>query len=177
MADDFKPLNDLVDRMRKKTGYDKIPRFSTEDGGTDARCLFLFQTPNAIAGSGQADMNNPDPSARNVKNAIKDAELDRTLTISWNIVPWEHPNPPAATVWEALPWLGDLLELLPNLRVVVLCGGTAQMATRYLYINYSELCIIHAPHPSLRSLGNQERREHFWAAMQKAAVKAQLPES
>ncbi len=126
----LKPLNDLVDRMRSETGYEKIPYFSPHDGGTDARCLFLFQTPNEVAASGgYADMNNPDPSAKNVKEAICDTKLDRELTISWNIVPWQHPDPLAATVWEALPWLEELLKLLPELRVVVLCGGTAQMAT------------------------------------------------
>lgn len=173
----FKPLDDLVDRMRNETGYKKIPRFSPHDGGTDARCLFLFQTPNEVAAEGgYADMDNPDPSARNVKDAIYDANLCRTLTISWNIVPWPHPNPPAATVQKALPWLGELLKLLPKLRVVVLCGGTAQKATPYLYRNYEELCVLHAPHPSSRGLGNQERREHFWTAMRKAAAKVQSSE-
>ena len=86
------------------------------------------------------------------------------------IVPWRCPNPPAATVREALPWLGELLELLPKLRVVVLCGRTAQRATSYLYRHHPALCVLHAPHPSTRGLGTPERHEYFWAAMRKAAA-------
>lgn len=164
-------LDNFVERMRDETSYGKkIPYFSRYDGGVDARCLFLFQTPNQIAvDRGYAERENQDPSARNFEAASEEAGLDRRDTISWNIVPWQHPDPPAAMVKEALPRLGELLELLREPRVVVLCGGTAHQATRYLYLHCPDLCVLHAPHPSARGLGNQERREHFWAAVKKAA--------
>ena len=167
----FATLDDFGDRMREETGHkEKIPRFSRHDGGTGARCLFLLETPNRVAVErGYAERENADPSARNFEEASDAAGLDRTLTVSWNVVPWQHPSPPAAVVREALPWLGKLLGLLPELRVVVLCGGTAQQATGYLYRHYPKLCVLHAPHPSNRGLYSPERREHFRAAMGKAA--------
>ena len=174
MVSNHETLDDFVDRMRAETGYGKkIPCFSRYDGREKARCLFLFETPNQVAvDRGYAERENQDPSARNFENASGEAKLDRTLTISWNIVPWQNPKPSAAVIREALPWLGELLEILQELRVVVLCGETAQRATQYLYRHHEELCVLHAPHPSARGLGIPERREHFWAAVQKAAKKA-----
>lgn len=168
------PLDAFVDRMRRTTGYGKkIPCFSRHDGGVDARCLFLFQTPNRVAVErGYVERENRDPSARNFEDACDAAGLYRGLTISWNIVPWQSPDPTPATAREALPWLGELLALLPGLRVVVLLGNTAREATAYLYRHYPHLCVLHAPHPSNRSLGpHPERREHLQAAMDKAAEK------
>lgn len=174
MSDPLKPLDDLVDRMRAETGKGReIPRFSRHDGGVGARCLFVFQTPNAVAvDRGYVERENRDPSARNFEDASDDAGLRRTLTVSWNVVPWRHPDPPAATVRGALPRLGELLDLLPELRVVVLCGDTARLATSYLYRCHPEPSVLHAPHPSSRGLGTAERREHFWAAVRKAAREA-----
>lgn len=183
MSDRLKPLDDLVNRMREKTGKGReIPRFSRHDGGTAARCLFLFKTPNGTAvESGFIQMENDDPSARNFKRAMKrtseraglDQEQDRRLTASWNIVPWSAPEAKPADARAALWWLGELLGLLPDLRVVVLLGGTAREATEYLYLRRPDLCVLHAPHPSNQSLGpHPERREHLHAAVEKAIRKA-----
>ncbi len=164
-------LDAFVERIRRTTGRgNEIPHFSRFDGGVGALCLFLFETPNRVAVErGYAERENRDPSARNFEDACDAAGLDRELTISWNIVPWQSADPTPATAREALPWLGELLDLLPELRVVVLFGTTAREATSYLYRHHSDLCVLHAPHPSNRSLGpHPERHEHLQAAVKKA---------
>ncbi len=84
------PLTEYVDRLRVECGTGKtIPYFDPYDGGIDARCLFLFEAagPKAKA-SGFISRNNNDDTAKNFFKLNNEADLDRKLTASWNIVPW-----------------------------------------------------------------------------------------
>lgn len=76
--------------------------------------------------------------------------FDRTLTASWNIVPWalrennRNRKPTRADLERGEGYLRKLMTKL-RLEVVVLCGGYAQRATPFFYKEYPELCVLHAP--------------------------------
>ena len=166
-------LDAFVRDIMEAEGREDVPWFSRDDGGTRAKCLFLFETPNkTVLSTGYATRENPDPSARNFTEAHDDAGFRREDTISWNIVPW-YSEEADKEVGAALPWLGRLLDMLPELRVVVLCGQTAWKATPYLY-RYEplpDLCVIHSPHPGNQAMNQPGKRDHLHAAFRKAASK------
>ena len=83
-------LNRLVRHIRDREGLEKqVPFFDPDDGGVEACCLFLLEAPGPRAvGSGFVSRNNPDETAKNFFLLNQDADLDRRLTVSWNIVPW-----------------------------------------------------------------------------------------
>lgn len=148
-------LDVYLDELREYKERDDIPQFSSKDGRTKAKVLFLQRDPgnSGASKSGVVDRDNDYRTAKNFKEA--NVGLDRKLAISWNVVPWPASEGTfASQVEDALPWLGKLLDLLPELRVVALLGSDAQKATRYLYLHYPDLHVLHGPHPSLRPQKN-----------------------
>ncbi len=153
----MKPLADFVKTLRSHLGGQyHIPNFDPCDGGIQARALFLLEAPGPKAkASGFVSSNNPDPTAKNLWNLIHDAGIARTDTLIWNIVPWYvgengHIKPaPREDIQQALPYLKDLLSLLPNLELIVLVGGKAQSAKAQIRI-LTTLPIKHTYHMSAR---------------------------
>ena len=131
-----KPLSDYLASLRAILGEQyHIPNFDPCDGGIQARVLLLLEAPGPKAvESGFVSSNNPDPTARNLWHLVHNAEIDRTDTLIWNIVPWyvgsgKQIRPVNnSDVKQALPYLKDLLALLPRLQMVVLVGRKAQSA-------------------------------------------------
>ena len=112
-----------------------VPSFDPCDGGIQARVLFLLEAPGPRAkSSGFVSSNNPDPTAKNLWNLIHNAGIARADTLIWNIVPWYvgengHILPVNnKDIQQALPYLKDLLALLPRLVLIVLVGRKAQSA-------------------------------------------------
>lgn len=70
-------LRDFVRDLRIETGYGvRIPHFDPLDGGNRARVLFLMEAPGPKAvASGFISRDNPDPTARNLKNLLVEAGL------------------------------------------------------------------------------------------------------
>ena len=125
-------LNDV----RKELGTDyEMPMFDPCDGGISARVLILLEAPGPKAvGSQFISRNNPDKTANNINNLLKVAEIPRKDTILWNIVPWyigdvKKIRPATQSdINLALPYLGKLINLLPDLDFIVLMGKPAQAA-------------------------------------------------
>ena len=112
-----------------------VPSFDPCDGGIQARVLFLLEAPGPRAkSSGFVSSNNPDPTAKNLWNLIHNAGIARADTLIWNIVPWyvgtgKHILPVNnKDIRLALPYLENLLALLPRLQLIVLVGRKAQLA-------------------------------------------------
>ncbi len=136
MLTHMKPLTDYVAALRANLGeHYHIPNFDPGDGGIQARALFLLEAPGPKAKASKfVSSNNPDPTAKNLWNLIHNAGIARTDTLIWNIVPWYvgengHIKPaPKEDIEQALPYLKDLLSLLPNLQLIVLVGAKARSA-------------------------------------------------
>jgi uracil-DNA glycosylase len=154
------PLANFVAKLRKACPADAgVPDFDPWDGGTRARCLFLFEAPGARAvGSGFISRDNPDPTAKNFWFLNREAGLPRELTVTWNVVPWylgaegRIRAARSEDVLQARPYLEELLLQLPQLQAIVLLGRAAQTTAPDLAALRPSSRVFCCPHPSARSL-------------------------
>ncbi len=166
-------LDKYVEDLRQSKGP-KVPSFSTEDGRTNAKILFLLQDPGKSGASKTniVDRDNHDPTAKRFREVNDAVGLDRKLTISWNTIPW--PISEESTFSKELEkvrsegWLEKLLEIISDLQVVVLLGNNAHRLTQDLYANRPKLHVLHGPHPAQRGVSTLERRQWLEDTVRKA---------
>jgi uracil-DNA glycosylase len=155
-----------------------VPDFDPCDGGVEAECLFLLEAPGPKAvTSGFVSRNNPDETAKNFYLLNHEAGLPRERTVSWNLVPWYVGSGTriravaSADIEASVPYLKELLALLPKLRVVVLVGRKAQSARdviEQLQFNYT---FFECPHPSPLAInGHPERRAEIVLCLKSVAA-------
>jgi len=157
-------LRKFVVRLRKEART-KVPDFDPHDGGVDAECLLLLETPGrkGAHATGFVSRDNPDPTAKNLTNLCREARLDRTRTVIWNVVPWyiggrQHNRTSTnKEIADASRHLRALLALLPHLRAVVLMGKQAQRSASILSDIQSSPRLFWCPHPSGRSLNARRK--------------------
>ena len=66
-----------------------VPGFDPSNGNEQARFLLLLEAPGPKAiETGLVSLDNPDPSARNLKAQLAAAEIGRHDLAVWNVVPW-----------------------------------------------------------------------------------------
>ena len=112
---------------------------------------------------------------------FREAGIDRRRDIvAWNIVPWylgddrKIGEVQAGDIEEARPALLELLDLLPDLPVVVLFGRKAQAGWRRAQPPLA-LPVLEAPHPSGRWLnGHPEDRAVIVARLREARELARI---
>jgi uracil-DNA glycosylase len=151
----IEPLNAFAAALRAELGDSyQIPGFDPQDGGVDARALFLLEAPGPKAVvSGLISQDNPDPSARNMARLLAEAGFHRGDVVLWNVVPWYvgkgHKIRPVNLddLRQAIPYLLRLLDLLPCLRVIVLVGRKAQ-AVRADIGRMTSVPLVDSYHPS-----------------------------
>ena len=167
----MRPLNDYVARLRRECEVGEIPDFDPLDGGIEAQVLFLFQKAGeqtvGSTGSGFISRNNNDDTAEATFNFMHEAGIPRELTVTWNVVPWWNGTNKVSAVERraGMKYLGELLELLPRLRAVVLVGGEAQKA--WHFVACRDLCVFSSYHPS--PIVRASRREEWDAIPQEWA--------
>ena len=132
----------LVNRIRTERGLtSEVPGFDSKNGNEGAKYLFLLEAPGPRAKeTGQISVDNPDPSARNLGAQLKAAGLSHEEIALWNVVPWYIGNDAGTSiraasandVREGLKYLVELIEVMPNLRCIILVGGAARKAHMYL---------------------------------------------
>jgi uracil-DNA glycosylase len=162
-------LTSYVRQIRgdKGPGY-QVPFFDPLDGGVSASCLYLLEAPGAQAvSSGFISRNNPDVSAKNFFKLNADARIPRKATVIWNIVPWyigsgTRIRPAEGNDLAAgLPYLQQLFQLLPPLRIVVIMGKKPALAEKHIRAWRPDVDIYLSSHPSPlyvnRRPGNREK--------------------
>lgn len=150
------PLAAFVRALRERMGPSaSIPHFDPWDGGIDAKVLFLLEAPGPKArNSGFVSCNNPDETAKNFFEFLRDAGIDRKQVAVWNIVPWyigsgQKIRPASsADIERGIESLHELFGLLTKLRCVVLMGNKAQAAEGHIRRINPALMIQRCPHPS-----------------------------
>ena len=150
------PLTHFVDNLRADRGPDAaIPYFDPWDGGVEAELLLLLEAPGPKAlRTGFVSRDNPDETAKNLFEATNMAGLERQRTVIWNVVPWYIGNGKTirqantADINQGARDLRDLIELLPELRAVVMLGKKAQRAETLLKEMLPALALFECPHPS-----------------------------
>ena len=178
------PLSAFVGRLRvQHGGGESVPWFDPTEAGVHARILALLEAPGPRAtgatgprpsakGSGFISADNNDPTADHVWHLLRDSGIDRAREYAaWNIVPWYVGDGRAirkatrGDIEQARPALLELLDLMTEIRVVMLLGDAAQKGWDRARINRS-LHVIRARHPSPQWLhryptGRQDLRAAF----------------
>jgi hypothetical protein len=152
----IQPLAAYVGELRR-AGLGEIPDFDPMDGGIGASILFLFEKPGPMtsaegsgirSGSGFISRDNDDPTAEATFRFMRDARIPRESTLLWNVVPgWNGTRAiTRAELGDGVTRVGDLIALLPQLRVVVLVGKKAARALPTM--KSCGLAITVSDHPS-----------------------------
>jgi hypothetical protein len=177
------PLTAFVERLRASHPDAAIPYFDPTEAGTKARILSLFEAPGPRAtppaGSGFVSADNDDQTAQNMWTFLREAGIDRgEQYVAWNVVPWYIGDGrriravQAADLAEAKQATEELLDLLPDVRVVVLFGKAAARAWARIGV---PLEAIEAPHPSPRNVNSRPWvREQIRAALVEARGRASI---
>jgi uracil-DNA glycosylase len=172
-------LRDYVASI-ERTGH-RVPLIDPADAAADARVLLVLEAPgtmaDAVKGSGFISVDNTDQTARNCWQARKDAGLVEGV-LHWNIVPWylgvATKKPTGLQLADGAIRLRYLIDLLPNLETVVLCGeyakeGYRTYMSRLFHGNAPD--VIETWHPSPSSLNFGNKRVEFTAALARAAAR------
>ncbi len=155
-----KPLNDWVRTLRTDLPEAIVPWFDPADGGVKASVLWLLEAPGPKAtrdrgGSGFISSDNNDQTAANLFEAMASSGVDRGDVVLWNVVPYYIGSTTKIRPFndrdldENSHLLADLIDLLPNLAVVILGGGAAQkMWRKHAPAEADHLVVVECPHPS-----------------------------
>jgi hypothetical protein len=160
------PLNGWVRELRARLGSDAIvPWFDPADAGTGARVLWLLEAPGPMSteqrGSGIISCDNNDGAAENTWRTRNEAGVDRQLVVHWNVIPYYLGTDTRIRAWRpndvasAGPLLGELVELLPHLRSVILGGGAAQTGWRDHKPAGVGVREFGCPHPSVANVNTR----------------------
>jgi hypothetical protein len=153
------PVNALVQEISRTVGGD-VPNVDPDCGGVNARVLLLLEAPAGAAahGSRMLSADNNDGTAANVWRAYKHSGLPREWGMHWNAVPWylgvrgKIAAAKAHDVGLGREWLLRLVDLLPELSVILCLGNAARDAVNPEREQLEErgLNLLSAPHPSQR---------------------------
>ena len=143
-------------RAELQARHGPTPHCDPLDGGAEARCLLLLETPGPRGDAPRfVSRDNATGTARNITRFCEAAGLDRRATVIWNAVPWtihaagaRNRTPRRAEIAAGLAELPNFLALLPALRVVVLSGRVAAEAAPVVAAAQPGLPVLTMPHPS-----------------------------
>lgn len=128
------PLSSYVERLRAERPDLRFADFDPSDGGVGADMLFVLEKPGptttAEGGSGLVSRDNDNQTAEAIFRFMESAHIARARTALWNAIPgWNGAiKVTGAERRDGLQTLERLTPLLPNLRTIVLVGGTAHRA-------------------------------------------------
>jgi len=156
------PLTKLAQRIRRKEGLStEVPHFDPMDGGVRGKVLFVLEAPGARAvSSGFISRNNPDETAKNMFNLLREAGFERNMTTLWNIVPWYIGSgtkiraAQSQDIRRGMPYLLELIEMMTELQCIALIGQKAARAKSQLE-EATGLPVIATYHPSPLFVNNR----------------------
>lgn len=180
------PLNAIVRRIRaQRAGDDSVAWFDPAGAGIRGTVLLLGQDPSQVAAgqSGFISPDNPDPTAKRTSQYRNEAGLQPWEMVHWNVVPWfvGERNWTVTTKQKALPWLGHVLEVLPDLRAIILMGAHAKDTwSRFMQTAAGmrfprSIVMCPSPHLSNRGIIQRGAAEGARVAFESARRAAGLP--
>src|SRR5688500_12815653 len=160
------PINQLVDQLQLPDGRGFMPYVAPMYGGVNARLLSVLRDPGPKtqpgSGSGFLSMENDDATAEAIAGYFSQAGIVAGDIVPWNAYPWYINREPSASELDAgVDPLKRLIEILPNLRVVMLHGGAASRGWKRFVrrfpneVTRRQLVVISTYHTS---------RQAFWHA-------------
>lgn len=156
------PLTDLIDELIRTSGRGWMPYIAPLYGGVNARMLSVLRDPGpatqAGRGSGLLCCENDDATADLMATLMDEVGLPTSAMLPWNAYPWYINRKPTAAELEAgTEPLRRVIELLPELRVVLLHGGDAHTAWR----RFARQCPTVADGPAVIATYHTSRQA-FW---------------
>ena len=161
------PITDFIDSLRTKERW--LPYVAPLHGGVNSRMLSVLRDPGKgtleVSGSGMLCVENDDQSAESMHGLMESADLYPSDFTPWNAYPWFIDRAPTPEeIADASPALVGLLELLPELEVVLLQGKEAQSAWRVALeaqpaIRRRRLITLETYHPSSQALRSTSQLE------------------
>lgn len=156
------PINQYVDELREQ-GRGWVPYVAPLHGGSDAQVLSVLRDPGPAThddgGSGFVCVENNDGSAELQANLLEMVGLSPRALLPWNAYPWYINRAPKTAELDAgAPTILQLLQLAPEVSVVLLQGGDAWRAWDRLLRQAPalerdrNLTIVRTFHPSPQAL-------------------------
>jgi hypothetical protein len=104
-------------------------------------------------GWGFISRNNDDPTAEATLAFMKQANIPREVTVSWNIIPWWNGTRKITPeeLHDGEQCVNDLISLLPNLSAIVMVGQKAAKAKPGLEGRGLGLFVSDHPSPLVRA--------------------------
>ena len=132
-------LDDFIKHLRKKHHPEFVPDFDPNDGGENARMLFLFEKPGPMTdskngGSGFISQDNNDKTAEATKKFLRKAGICRKDIVLWNCISaWNGtreitPKEKKEVKTEIL----QLLKILKKVSSIVFVGNEAKRHYKHL---------------------------------------------
>lgn len=156
----IRELNEYVDRLRARKPDMFVPHISPEFGGSAARLLLLPLSPgeqtrlDVPGGSGMLSVENGDPAAERIAEALDHAAIARADCVGWNMYPWYKRGLGELNASVRDPYLREGADLLiqviarlPHLRAVFVFGHGPERGWDFFRQSYPK---------TARSL------KHFW---------------
>lgn len=175
-------LNNLADKIASAEGLPPghVPYVDPDMGGVKARMLVLLDNPSTKAeagtGSGLLSLDNNDRTARNCREAYARHGVDWKDVVHWNVVPFpvagtKNGGSTPGERARSAAWTREVVELLPNLEIVLLLGAAARDGWKRASIVAPNIYVLpgNIPHCSMRGLNTNGGRAVFEKAIETAA--------
>lgn len=176
------PINNFVVGLRDPDADRWVPEVAPMHAGVDAVVLSVLRDPGpktqAGSGSGFLCIENDDPTAERQCELFAEHGISPRLVLPWNAYPWYINRAPNAAEREAgAEVLVDLIQLLPELRVVLLQGNDAADVWRRVMRRQPNLLsergieVAESIHPGRQALWTpDESVRHARIAKQRVAI-------
>ena len=170
----------LNDMRKEKEGYE-YPNFCSEYSNQieNKEILVILQDPGNSSPenkTGECSVLNPDATARNIKATLSKLGIEQDKVILWNFFPFFGFKGSKISNDDKEFWaskIDDLLNLLPNVKVLVVCGMPAWDGMRF-FINENDIPLISAPHPSFLGMLSKNAPKRFESAWKLAIQKVNI---
>lgn len=157
------PINKLVATLQNRDDRGWAPEVAPVHGGINARILSVLRDPGrktrVDGGSGFLCIENDDPTAEAQCKLFAAHGISPEAVLPWNAYPWYIDRAPNAAEKNAgAEVLGELIDLVPALRVVLLQGNDAADVWRRLtklrpsHVEERKLIVVESIHPSPQAL-------------------------
>ncbi len=139
------PINQYVDELRKESGCDSVPYVAPIYGGVNSKLLSLMRDPGPktqdnSGGSGFICMENDDQTAESYCGYCEYASISAECMVPWNSYPWYiNQKPSMLQLEKGITPLKRIVDLLPDLRVVMLHGVSAKESWKRLLYRFPML--------------------------------------
>jgi hypothetical protein len=164
------PINQFVESIRDRDGHGWAPYVAPLHGGVDAQLLSILRDPGPAtqdgSGSGFLAIENDDPTAERQALLFESAGISPRQVLPWNAYPWYFNRKPNGSELDAgAELIVELLELLPELRVVLLQGRDAEAGWRKVSrrlpapIEEWGVTVLATIHPGRQALFTPDREE------------------